>query len=221
MTQYALPTMKTLKTRFRLRWLNAPPIRSRGGGVQVVTYGSAFWECLISTPDSLKSEEVLALQAWFDKLEGGLHAFLAHDEALPWPRTYPLGFAAAGLLKQDNVTPFTGAATLSAIAARTMTITALPDDFALKVGDYVGLVQSSRYSLHRVVGDVTANASGVATAVPVVPPVNTNLFTTGAAVNLERPLAEFVPDPDTWSGDSYLRMVPGVGVSFGGISRVA
>lgn len=219
MTQYALPTMNTLKTSFQLRWLNAPPIRSRGGGVQVVSYGSPFWECRITTPDSLKSHEVLALQAWFDKLEGGLHTFLAHDEALPWPRSYPIGFT--GLVKQDNVTPFTGTATLSAIAARSLTITALPDNFALKVGDYVGLVQSSRYSLHRVVGDVTGNTSGVAAAVPVVPPINTTLFTTGAAVNLERPLAEFVPDPESWSGESYLRLVPGIGVSFGGISRVA
>lgn len=220
MTAYQLPVQMTFqRTHFDIRWVNSPPIRSRAGGVQVVSYGDAFWECMLKTPDSLTSAQVLAMKAWFDRMEGGLHTFLAHDDALPWPSAYPNGFA--GLLKQDNVTPFTGTAACSAIGARLITVTGLPDLFQFRPGDYLGLVQASRYSLHRVVDTVTADTAGVATNVPVVPPIKTSVFTTAASVNLARPLAEFVPDPATWDGQSILRFAPGIPVSFGGISRVA
>lgn len=227
MTAYALPTLKTVRTSFRIRWLNTPPIRSRGGGVAVVGYGNAYWECTITTPSSLTAEEVSTLQAWFDKLEGGLNTFLAHDDHRPYPVAYrapisnPAANGFAGLLKQDNVTPFVGLATCSAIAARQITITALPDNFVFNVGDYIGLVQSSKYSLHRVTGAVTGDTSGVAANVPVTPPINLNVYSTSAVVNLDHPLAEFVPDPDSWSGDTYLRLIPNESVSFSGISRVA
>lgn len=213
MSIYALPTFLTYRTSFRIRWLNAPPIRSRAGGVAVVAYGSPFWECSITTPASLTTEEVLAMQAWFDRMEGGLHSFLAHDEAMPWPSAYPDGFGA--------LAPFTGDAALSAIAARQVTITGLPAGFELHPGDYFGLVEGGRYSLHRVVGDVTASGGGVATNVPFTPPVALNLFTTAADVKLARPVAEFVPDPDTWAGEAVLRFAPGIAVTFGGIQRVA
>ncbi len=213
MTAYALPSFLTYRTSFDIRWLNAPPIRTRGGGVQMVAYGAPYWECAITTPSSLTTEEVLALKAWFDRLEGGLHTFLAHDEALPWPRAYPTGFA--------SLSPFVGDATLSAIAARTVTITGLPAGFQLAPGDYFGLVEDSRYSLHRIVAAATASGGGVASNVAFVPPIDLSLFSTSAAVELARPVAEFIPDPGMWQGDSVLRFVPGVAVTFGGIQRIS
>lgn len=212
MTAYALPTFLTYRTSFRINWVNAPPIRSRAGGVSVVSYAAPYWSCEMQTPASLTTEELLPLQAWFDKLEGGIHTFLAHDEAMPWPQAYPDGFGALG--------PFTGTAGCSALAARSITITGLPAGFLLAPGDYFGLVQSSKYSLHRITGAVTANGSGVAAAVPFTPPVSLESFTTSAVVKLDRPVAEFVPDPGLWQGDAVLRFAPGIAVTFGGVQRL-
>lgn len=213
-----IPSDVTIReTSFRITWLNASPDRSRGGEVQVVNVGDPFWRVRLTTPP-MTSEALLALRAWYDSMgEGALNTFLVHDYALPYPSSYPDGWA--GLLKQDNVTPFDGLATLSALAANQITITALPDNFLIKRGDYIGLVQSGHYSLHQATADFTANTSGVATNVTVTPPINTDVFTSSATVNLDHPLVEVVPD--NWSGDPDLKYAYAIPVSFGGVSRVA
>ena len=207
----ALPsTLKVMRTRLTIQWLHTPDIRTRGGEVQTVSFGQAFWRAEWTTPASLTTEEMLSLQAWFDGMEGGVvNTFLAHDFANEYGINYPIGF-----------TPFNGIAGCSAIAARTITITGLPASHVIKRGDYISLVQSSRYSLHRVTADLTANGSGIATGVTVTPPIDTDLFSTSAVVNMAKPLGEFVPVPDSWSSEAVYRDAPGIQVTFGGVSKV-
>lgn len=207
------------ETSFRIQWINSQPNRSRGGEAQVVNIGDPYWRVRLTTPP-LTTEALLALRAWFDSMGGGaLNTFLTHDFALPYPSTYPNGWA--GLLKQDNVTPYDGSGGVSAISASALTITALPDLFQIKRGDYIGLVEDEHYSLHQATGDVTANTSGVASNVPVTPLINTDIFSTSADVNLDHPLCEVVPDQDSWSGDPDLKYNYAIPVSFGGVTRVS
>lgn len=203
-------TLIVSRTNFEIQFLQSPTARTRGGEVQAVEFGQAFWRAEWMTPRSLTTEQMLDLKAWFDSMEGGVvNSFLAHDFANEYGINYPIGFS-----------PFNGIAGVSSVAARLLTITGLPVSHVLKRGDYVSLVQSGRYSLHRITGNITANGSGVAASVPVTPPVDTDLFTTSATVNLAKPLGEFVPELGSFSGEAVLRDAPGLQVSFAGISKV-
>lgn len=216
----SLPSgLQIRETSFRIDWQVSPVARSRGGEAQVVNTGDPFWRVRLTT-SPMTTEELLALRAWFDSMgEGSIDTFLTHDFALPYPSSYPNGFA--GLLKQDNVTPFTGTGTVSAIAARQLSLAALPDNFLIKRGDYIGLVQSGHYSLHQATGDFTANSSGAMANVTVTPIINTDVFTTSATFNLDKPLCEVVPEASSWSGDPDLKYAPTIPASFGGVTRVA
>jgi hypothetical protein len=98
---------------------------------------------------------------------------------------------------------FTGTASLTSVTAYGLTFggaTKLPPNFVIKTGDYVSLVQSDRYSLHRVVEDATGDANGILT-LNVRPFIATSLFTTAAVANFMLPLAEFVAESESWIGD--------------------
>ncbi|WP_375458890.1 hypothetical protein [uncultured Enterovirga sp.] len=132
------------------------------------------------------------LQAWLDTLRGGLRFFLAHDALKP----YPVGYGKAALLALTRAGggAFDGTATLSSISATGFTLTSLPGGFALKAGDHIGLVQSGRFGLFRIVEDATASGGGAVT-LTVEPRVPTNLFTTGALAHLVRPSCTMILDP--------------------------
>jgi hypothetical protein len=176
------------------------------------------WMFSIST-QPLKPDQADEVAAWWETLRGGGKSFLAHDMRRNYPINYAGGVSA---LVRAGGGAFDGTAKVAAVTTNTITIGDatgfLPASFVLKAGDKIGLVSAGvtpRYSVHRVVEDVTANGSGVAVA-SVYPFVATTRFTAGDTANMVRPLAEFVPDRDSWSRISTSAPTP---ISFGGWSR--
>lgn len=162
--------------------------RTRSGEVLRVEIADAFWTAEI-TFNPRFAADVVRLYTWYDSMQGGLGSFLAHDDA----RCRPLTYINTGLpATKAGGGAFDGSCDVDAVTAYTITLSGLPDAFVFVEGDFVGLVQSGRYSLHRVTADATANGSGVVT-VDVVPPVNMNVFDDDATAQVEKPVAEFIP----------------------------
>lgn len=176
------------KCVFEPVFTNVAP-RTNSAALLRIETADAFWSMEITFSRKMP-EEVLRLRTWIDSMQGGLGSYLCHDYARPLPRDYAGGLS--GLVKAGTSTPFDGTCAVSALAAYSIGMTGLPANFQFREGDYVGLVQSGKYGLHQITEDVAANVSGAVT-VPVIPAVQTNIFTTSATANVNRALAEFVP----------------------------
>jgi hypothetical protein len=196
------PYIDYKNSRFRIRPQQSS-MRTRGGGSQAIEFGPSAWEIsLVSGP--LHPDEHGRLEAWFDAGRGAFRPFYLYDPKRLFPRTYPSGFS--GLKIANTTTDFTGtAADVTALGAYSISIGQLPASFALRMGDYIGLVEGSRRALHRVTEDVNANSSGVVTAV-VVPEVRTNLFTTAATANFNRP--KVIAEAVAFEGDADSELSP-------------
>lgn len=161
--------------------------RLYGGKTQTQIRGPGqFWRLEAET-DWLINAKQRVWQAWFNSLRGGVRTFVSHRPGFPYPRAYPNGFDG---LTRDGGGAFDGTASATEITATSIEISNLPTSFSLLVGDLVGLVEDGVYGLFEVAEDATAS-SGVVT-VSVEPGVSTSLFTTSAAVHLDRPKAEFI-----------------------------
>ena len=152
--------------------------------VQIVGPG-AFWTATYQTRPH-RREMRDKYKAWFDSLRGGARTFLAHDPDACFPRNYT---TFSGLTRHGGGA-FDGTAATTELAANEIAINTLPSTFAVKAGDLVGLIQSGRYGLFRIVEDATA-VNGALTAT-VEPRVNTSLFTTSATVNFAKPVCEMI-----------------------------
>lgn len=172
---------------------------------EVINLGDPRWLGSWTTPP-LSRDDKQVWEAWKDSLRGGMNQFYGYDPMQLYPKNYPTGFA--GLVIAGGSTPFTGLAVdVTATTTTTIALGQLPASFAFKVGDLVGLVQSTNRQLHRVLEDVTANGSGVAT-ITVEPTVNTTLFTASATLNLVKPVIKMVLDQESWSNDNDLQASP-------------
>jgi hypothetical protein len=62
-------------------------------------------------------------------------------------------------------------------------------------GDYIGLEQGGKYSLHRLTADATTNVGGVFTmsVVPLIPP---GLFTSAGILRIQQPVCQMIIAPD-------------------------
>lgn len=170
--------------------------RLAGGSIQVRETAEPRWRCAL-TWAPMQRAEYQALRAWVDTMRGGLRTFLAHDALQPYPVLYPKAKLLA--LTRPGGDAFDGTATVASLSASAIGLTNLPVGFALKAGDYLGLVQSGRYGLHRLVEDATAaGPSGTLTA-SVEPRVATNLFTTAAVATVVRPSCTMVLDASPFS----------------------
>lgn len=172
---------------------------TKGGAVTSTEISDPFWKLEVTTPPLVHTEAAV-WQAWWESLRGGGKSFLAHDMRRNWPIAYPNNTLPA---TRAGGGAFDGTAKLAAISAYEITIGAaggyLPASYQVKAGDKIGLVASGAYHVHRALEDVTANGSGVA-VVPVSPFTYPTTFTTAlTTVNLVKPLAQFIPDPGSWS----------------------
>lgn len=139
-------------------------------------------------------------QGFFDSLDGGVQACLLFNPRRRQPANY-IGSDITDLTRAGGGA-FDGAGVLSGYTnAFTINVNTLPASFVVKAGDMVGLVKSSRYSLHRAQEDATANGSGVITGLNLRPDVSDYYNDTGVSVNFLQPLGEFLVDFDSIQGD--------------------
>jgi hypothetical protein len=166
-------------------------VRTYGRMTQVQEVADPLWLGDFTT-GGLTPTQMQTLAAWLDSLRGGLKSFLASHPILKRPSQY---YAALPATRAD-ASPFDGTASLYALSAYAMTIQTLPAGLVLKEGDRVGLVQSGRYSMHRIIEDATASGLGEV-SITVEPRVNLSLFTTAADVVLDEPKVEMILIPDS------------------------
>lgn len=155
----------------------------RGGGAVSIDYAPARWVATLKTPARLDRSSIDPIRALIQRLRGGLERIFMHDFLRAYPSAYPNGFA--GLLKAGGGA-FDGTADVTARNASTIALAGLPAAFSLHEGDMVGLVEGSTYGLFQLVGDTTADGSGVAT-VTVEPHIPLNVFTVAAVANFAKP----------------------------------
>lgn len=140
-------------------------------------------------------------RAWHRSLKGVMKTFLGYDFDRPFPGNYKNGFAG---INRAGGGAFDGTADVTALTASTIALATLPAAFALKAGDYIGLTEGTKRALHSILEDITANGSGAVT-VTVEPPVLTNIFTAAAVANFDKPTAEMIVVPGTFSCPSEAR----------------
>lgn len=186
-----------------------------GGTTQVREMAESRWGAEF-TYAPMGRAQFQTLQAWLDSQRGGLRTFLAHDPLKPYPVSYTK--AAMLALARAGGGAFDGTATLTALSASGFTLAGLPNGFLLKAGDHVGLIQSGRYGVFRILEDVTATPGGAA-ALTVEPRVPTNLFTTAASATLVRPSCSMILDPA--SSPSSRTAGSRAPISFSGIQSLA
>lgn len=211
MAVYPLPAVPFASRRADLvRVVATTPFRDGGG--QVVELGTARWRIELTT-NGLKEREFGLVEAWWDRLRGGLNGFYGTDPGRPYPIDY-----GAGLLSLTRAAggAFDGTATVTGLGAYTISLATLPAGLTLKPGDYVGLIEGDLRGLYRLVTAVTANGSGAVT-VTVEPEVLTNLFTTAATANLAQPVCVMQPDLSVWRAARTGMRSP---ITFGGVQRV-
>lgn len=182
---YELAPPNLQQSFFRLlRSVQTTPLR--GGGAVSIDYAPSRWSTTIKSAAAWDAgrEIIDPIRAFVDRLQGGVQRVYMWDWMRAYPRSYPDGFAA---LPRAGGGSFDGTANVTALTASTIALSTLPASFALKAGDMVGLVEGEKRGLYRIVEDVTANGSGVAT-VTVEPKVELTLFTDAATANFDKPV---------------------------------
>jgi hypothetical protein len=179
-----------------------------GGQTQAREQAEARWRATFTTRPffPLHPTELAELgkwQAWWDSLRSS-RQFLAYDPIQPFPIAYPNG---AGLGSWNGV------GGVSSISAFSLTCTGVVSGFAVKAGDLVGLTQSGRYSLHRILLDRTASGTTLS-SLTVEPAINTTLFTTSAACHFIKPKVLMIPVVGSYTAPKGLTAAP---VAFEGI----
>lgn len=177
--------------------------RSIGRRTEGVIYGTPYWTATYR-PVFLLPRDIGKMDSFKMKVGDGA-VFKAHDTFRPRPMAHD-GDSRAPLSGTRAVGgSFDGTATLQEITdSRTVVISGLPASFQFTDGDYINFVESEEVvSLHRIVSDVQANGSGVAT-LPIKYGLDTEHFTTAATVNLEKPYCLMQIDAGTWEGKKSL-----------------
>ncbi|MEN0040477.1 MAG: hypothetical protein AAF764_03985 [Pseudomonadota bacterium] len=146
--------------------------RSRGGGVQGQESAFMWWRSSFSTTALTQAEDAL-FQSVMARIGVSSDGFLCHDLFRPRP------VLAVAPLTQPT-------ATLTAIAARTVSISGGQVGLVLSPGDYIELRDAAGGRVLNTVSDsVTIDAGGVAD-VALDFPLNTARFVVGDVVNFER-----------------------------------
>ncbi|WP_323041581.1 hypothetical protein [Gemmobacter sp.] len=161
-----------------------------GGEILTADLGARLWQGEIVLGDMTPDEADTAL-ALIDLLRRAGGSFMVHDRARPWPRSDWKGAALA-----------TFSPTIYALnaAPRELRIAGLPVGYVLRPRDALAFSYGSnptRFALHRLVGSVTANASGIVPQTEVVPNIRPGA-TVGAAVQLIKPACKAVIVPGSY-----------------------
>ncbi len=175
----------------------APEASGRQGGVQAGwPLWAATWEIDPSDPASAD-----LWRAFLARLRGRLRRFHAGDTNRPFPRLYPVGFAA--------IPGFGGSASgwsqaIDGDGNSLITLNGLPAGLQLSIGDYIGWkwdvpagppANRWRRTMARLVAPATASGGGVLTAM-VEPPIDPRVVPSLAIAHLDRPLCtmQLIPE---------------------------
>lgn len=174
-------------------------------GLQVMETGVSIWRASIACRPEREYGRRRAA-AFVEALQGA-GSFLCFSPAQCWPAAHP-GGAISG--SWSDALPVDG------VTETTVTASAANSALRLRRGDLVGLEQSGRYGLFRVLAD--AQPSGGAITLDVLPRIP-SFFGFGATLRLKQPVCEMILDPTTEPdmGDG-LTMSP---VSWSAIQKVA
>lgn len=156
------------------------------GAVLESNLGPSLWMADISTRpwNANKAREIEAMINIVQRSNG---SFLLHDPRRCYPSRDPNGLIIAGSNVQINSLP----------TPATLSLKGLPANYQLRRGDYLAFTYASaptRYALHEVAENISANAGGVTAAFEVSP-----FIRSGAAVNnavtLVKAAAKFIVVP--------------------------
>lgn len=131
------------------------------GEILTANLGTRLWQGEVQLGD-MRRDEVADVTAMLDQLRRPGASFLVFDRAWPAPRMDPTGAALVG-----------AAPVLHSVAANNndIRIGGLSPGYQLRRHDYVGLVYSGRYGLHRLASNGIADATGVTPPITVSPPL--------------------------------------------------
>jgi hypothetical protein len=188
-----------------------------------VDFGQPSWSFEWTT-NRLYGTDLGVWRAWLSSLRGLTRYFLGYDPLVEYPIAYmPAGW---GSLSRYGGGSFDGTCTVTAIgnsgvsgATRdSISVSNLPVGLKINPGDNFGLVQSGKYSLHRVLDTAQITASGTGTLTMWVEPEVPAGFTTSATGNFYRASAKFrLVAKKGFEADASGRNRPGQG-SFTGLS---
>lgn len=173
-------TFRTVVTQFRL-FTPMQIDRTANGTVLPASLGDAVWRGSFTLTPQRSESAAARLDALLSVLDRPGSSVLLFDPRKQFPAADPSG-ATLG-----SSTPVVSA--LDSGDARLLSVSGLPANYVLTAGDLIGWTYGSsptRYALHRIVSDVTANGSG-ATALFEVSPFIQPGVTVSTAVTLIRP----------------------------------
>ncbi|MDP3405044.1 MAG: hypothetical protein Q8S03_10170 [Brevundimonas sp.] len=172
-----------------------------GGRVNGVTAGPPLWHGRWTLGAGISQSASDQWRAFLSAQRGQQRPFLGYDQARPYPRSTPNGFA--GMARHGGGA-FDGTATSWSINSDgdELALNGLPSSLALTFGDYAMLRWTTggdeRRSLHRAVDAATAIA-GVVT-LSIYPPVP-DLVPGDAVADLAQPCCVMKLTPETKIGE--------------------
>lgn len=170
---------------------------------EVMASLTPYWVASYKT-GTLTREQSGLFDAFLMKADArGGFTFLAYDPWRPRPIAMDTGKPLSGTKSGGGA--FTGQAVLQTISnSRQVVIAGLPAGFKLLPGDYIEFRKSLLIrSMHRVMEPATATNFGVVT-VSILYGLDTQIFTTSAAVHFEKPCTVMMMDPGSSSAPKSL-----------------
>jgi hypothetical protein len=155
------------------------------GGLQVMETGTPLWTGSWRTKP-LKQFDRRPVEAFIDSLAGA-RSFLAYWPSKCWPAAHPGGAIISGAWADTLA--------VTAVTATSIAATAPNPQLRLRAGDLVGLEQSGRFGLYRVLLDAQPAAGSITLHITPRPAIG--VFGSGAVLRLNRPVCEMILDPST------------------------
>jgi len=191
--------VKASRVRFDYAPLGALS-RSAGGGITFQeSMGGSLWE-LAMTTGPLNETDYGRWHAWFLSLRGGAQSFKGRDPRRCWPIVY--GPNVLSMVRAGGGA-FDGNATVTAVAGSTISLSTLPANYQMGVGDYISFPWLGGQALVKALEPVTGAVDGTLT-VTVGP-----WLRTGGTLPVVAPLVKawclMRPKPGSWQGERTVR----------------
>ncbi|WP_370204878.1 hypothetical protein [Pararhodobacter marinus] len=179
--------------------------RTRGGSIKTARLAERLWTGKV-TLALQEPGDAAAVEAKVSALLEPGRTFFVHPLPFCYPQADPDGAGLAGALPViHSVTP----------GGRAIRISGLPSGYVLRAGDMLSFaygVNPTRYALHRIVREVTADIVGQTSALEVTPQIRAD-FVEGAPVKLKRPFTKALMLPPA-AQRSVLEVVQGLTLEF-------
>ena len=134
------------------------------GAAHATQYGEPYWDISMRTTNlTVASGRYQQWRSFLDSLQGSKKPGYFFDPKKPYPAMY-MKTKFTGLVVANTTQTFTGDAYVQSFVNRSrIVVEGLPAGFQLKRSDYVSFIKGDNATLHRLIADVTAGATGVAT----------------------------------------------------------